>query len=387
MGYDAVLPGEADFFGGILLLRGHEKKGVPFVCLNLVSAQTGNPVFSPYRRFSRGGVTVLVTGLASGSVFPKGELAGLGLKVLPPGEALPSLFARQEGEADVVIVLSHLGFSEDRELARRAGRPLIILGAHSRMPVWMTEAGSDSILSIPQDRGRVLQEISVGSVAGAPGKGPAGFADGSLAAQYEAKRSELSARGKEMDRRERDLAERTLTAYGRLLAVPEGKRLITPRAQPLDETVPDDPEMVRMHGEYRKTLGQLARTRRPGPAGPTEYRGHAACGRCHPENHAGWRKEPHAVAHGTLAGQGDGANPDCLPCHVTGYGKGGYRTGGPKGLEGVGCEACHGPGKGHPGKKMTIPGEPVCRSCHEGLGPFPFAEKRRLLGCVRAKDG
>jgi hypothetical protein len=73
-----------------------------------------------------------------------------------------------------------------------------------------------------------------------------------------------------MDRRERDLAERTLEAYARLLAVPEGKRLIIPRAHPLDETVPDDPEMVRMHGEYRKTLGQLARTRRPGPAGPTE---------------------------------------------------------------------------------------------------------------------
>ena len=148
----------------------------------------------------------------------------------------------------MVIVLSHLGFSEDRELARRAGRPLIILGAHSRMPLWMTEAGSDSILSVPQDRGRVLQEISVGSVAGAPGKGPAGFADGFLTAQYEAKRSELSTRGKEMDKRDRDLAERTLEAYGRLLTVPAGKRLITPRAHPLDETVPDDQEMVRMHG-------------------------------------------------------------------------------------------------------------------------------------------
>src|SRR4030067_3581009 len=97
MGYDAVLPGEAHFFGGILLLRGHEKKGVPFVCLNLVSAQTGNPVFSPYRRFSRGGVTVLVTGLASGSVFPKGELAGLGVEGLPPGEGPPPLFSPPGG--------------------------------------------------------------------------------------------------------------------------------------------------------------------------------------------------------------------------------------------------------------------------------------------------
>lgn len=271
MGYDAVLPGELDFAAGIALLVDHEKKGVPFVCLNLLSERTGKPLFPPFRRFSRGGVTVLVTGLASESVFPRGVLAGFGLTVLPPGEALSSLLARREAEADVVIVLSHLGFSEDLELAKRAGRPLLVLGAHSRIPAWVAEAKSGSILSVPKDRGMFLREISIGTVAGG-GTGPAGFADGSLVAQYEAQRRDLLARGKELDRKERDLAERTLEAYKRMIVIPDGRRFTIPREHPLDEKVPDDPEMVRMHGEYRKTLERQARPLTPGPIGPGEGR-------------------------------------------------------------------------------------------------------------------
>lgn len=390
LGYDAVLPGEADFLFGVSFLGDQEKKGVPFVCLNLVSARTGKPLFSPYRRFFPGGVSVLATGLVSGSVFPKEVLAGHGLKVLPPGEALASLLATREADADVVIVLSHQGFSEDLQLAKGAGRPLLILGAHSPMPVWVAEPVSGSILSVPKDRGMFLLGISIGQVAGASGKRPAAFADGSLAARYEEQRSELQARRSGMDRNERRLAERTLEALDRLLTIPEGKRLATPRAHPLDENVPDDPQMGRMIGEYKKTLERLADVQRPRSSGPTAYRGHAACARCHPKNHAEWRKDPHAGAYGTLARQGDDANPDCLPCHVTGYGRGGYRIaapGGQKDLEGVGCEACHGAGKGHPGRKMAVPGEPACLSCHGGLGPFPFPQKRRLVGCVRAKGG
>ncbi|HEU5360664.1 MAG TPA: hypothetical protein VFU42_05840 [Candidatus Deferrimicrobiaceae bacterium] len=283
MGYDAVLPGELDFAAGIALLSDHGKKGVPFVCLNLLSERTGKPLFLPYRRFSRGGITVLVTGLASESVFPRGALAGFGLTVLPPGEALFSLLARREAEADVVIVLSHLGFSEDLELAKRAGRPLLVLGAHSRIPVWVAEAKSGSILSVPKDRGMFLREISIGTVAGG-GTGPAGFADGALVDQYEAQRRDLLARGKEMDRKERELAERTLEAYKRMIVIPDGRRLTIPREHPLDEKVPDDPEMVRMHGEYRKTLERQARPLTPGPIGHGEGRRDRSAGGQEPRN-------------------------------------------------------------------------------------------------------
>lgn len=390
MGYDAVLPGEEDFLFGIPFLRDQEKKGVPFVCLNLVVARTGKPLFPPHRRFSRGNADVLVTGLVGANVFPKALLARLGLRVLPPAEALASLLGGRETDAGVTIVLSHQGVAEDLALARRANRPLLILGAHSRTEVWTAEQGAGSILSVPRGKGMVLQETAVGPVSGASGKRPAPFADGTVAAQYEETRRRLDAGRATMDRRERELAGRTLEGLKKLLTVPEGKRLATPRSHTLDETVPDDPRMVRMIGEYKKALERIAAGAGHRSSGMGAYRGHGSCAPCHPDNHAEWRREKHAGAYGTLVRQGDGGNPDCLPCHVTGYGKGGYRfaaPGGEKDLEGVGCESCHGPGEGHPGRKMAVPGEPVCLSCHGGLGPFPFTEKRRLLGCVRVNAG
>ncbi|MBM4043141.1 MAG: redoxin domain-containing protein, partial [Planctomycetes bacterium] len=163
------------------------------------------------------------------------------------------------------------------------------------------------------------------------------------------------------------------------------------------------------------------------------YVGSAACAKCHPTEAAALKDGFHAKALGRLTGPAPttwdvprhkrgvvGINrPDCLRCHTTGYGRpGGYPappggtglrpvspTGGtpvpptpvpptpapppvqPGGtglrpvsspMGGVGCEACHGPGKAHcddPKKPRAILKLgagcpecvvlPVCRACHD----------------------
>ncbi len=99
------------------------------------------------------------------------------------------------------------------------------------------------------------------------------------------------------------------------------------------------------------------------PAGPAEPRrnfpsfiGVAACKKCHESDSIGnqhkiWSASPHARAHQSLsqekgieiarkAGVEDASQSlACLKCHTTGGGK----TEATK-TEGVGCEACHGPG-------------------------------------------
>lgn len=350
MGYDAVLPGEADFVAGIRVLTDQAKAGFPLVCLNVVSAGTGKPFFPPYRRFVRAGARILVTGLIDARFFPKGALSGLGLAVLPPVEALAALLHGPAGRADVVIVLSHLDSRGDRELARNADRPLLILGSHSRAPLRAAEPASGSILSVPRDRGMALSEIVVGPPRGA-GVGPPAFVDAS------------SPRG-----------------TGWAEAGPA--RRVSLRTLRLDPTIPDDPDVRAMVRAFREAPGRRAEGGGPASPGRTAFVGHTACARCHPVHHAEWRRRPHAWAFGRLADQGDGGNPDCLACHLTG---GAESASGPEAEdEGVGCESCHGPGTGHPGRRMAIPGASACRSCHRGPEPFPFAEKRRMLGCSRA---
>lgn len=144
-----------------------------------------------------------------------------------------------------------------------------------------------------------------------------------------------------------------------------------------------------------------------------EYTGVKACKPCHFTSKSGaqykiWEDGPHAKAYATLGtpeakkiakekGIEDPQKADaCLKCHVTAFGV-------PDKLkskrltmeEGVGCEACHGPGSEYKGRKVMIDlyegklkaadyglikpvTEEVCVSCHNDENPtfkeFDFEE-------------
>ena len=130
----------------------------------------------------------------------------------------------------------------------------------------------------------------------------------------------------------------------------------------------------------------------------TPYVGTAACGKCHPISYKAlansrhrattfrlknaapdnWRVPPHKRG---VVGLG---KAECLRCHVTGFGQsGGFPVAVPKkplrhSMAGVGCEACHGPGKAHCDKPKEprliakLGGTcnecsilPICRQCHD----------------------
>ncbi len=391
MGYDAVLPGETDFSAGRSLLRRYGNDGVPFTCLNLVSARSGKPIFPPLRTLSRGGMRILVTGLIGEDVLSKGAQSGYGWKVLPPHAALDELLARREAAgADLVVVLTHVGGSGVLALARGIKRPLLIFQGHPDAPPRSPAFESGIAVFQGREKGTHLLEVSVGPVPGSGKNDRTGFADATRIERYKLKKQQLLADMGRMETKRRKMYERTVESLDNAIRIGEERRLVYPRTIPLDSRIPDDPKVTAMISNYKKALARIPKESNPADTLPGAYLGHAACSGCHQKNSAAWRTEAHARAFETLKKQGDGENPDCLGCHVTGYGRRGFVPSSPeraKELGGVGCEACHGPGKGHPGRRMSIPGEKTCAGCHAGLGPFPFSEKRRLLGCVKASRG
>jgi hypothetical protein len=119
------------------------------------------------------------------------------------------------------------------------------------------------------------------------------------------------------------------------------------------------------------------------------YAGWKACMVCHQKITESWQRTPHAKAIESLRKTSQESLPGCVSCHVTGYEQpGGYvdleLT--PE-LEGVQCEACHGPAKGHlvqVGRKAgmaAVPGKEVCRKCHTpGQDPkFDYDTKARMI--------
>jgi Cytochrome c554 and c-prime len=148
---------------------------------------------------------------------------------------------------------------------------------------------------------------------------------------------------------------------------------------PLDESVEPDERVESIIAAYRQKLKERRFVfTRPEPKDAEGFIGPDACRKCHPEEYGNWSRTAHFGAFGILTIKGDQYDPECLPCHTTGFG---YATGYPKGsadgLDNVTCESCHGRGAGHAaikgGKptaglkdeiKRVVP-EDTCMGCHD----------------------
>ena len=121
------------------------------------------------------------------------------------------------------------------------------------------------------------------------------------------------------------------------------------------------------------------------------YVGWKRCALCHKGKSGGyivesWKKSKHANAYNAL-GAPDNENPQCLKCHTTAvkkkYGPGVVGSD----MEGVQCEACHGPGSEYRKSRdrmedreaaisygLILPDEQTCIKCHNEECPHyrPF---------------
>ncbi len=116
-----------------------------------------------------------------------------------------------------------------------------------------------------------------------------------------------------------------------------------------------------------------------------KYVGAQACKACHMGEKNGkiWEtylESPHAKAFEKLP-EASRANAACLGCHTTGHGKEIAKGKTAADLQGVQCEACHGPGSEYKtlavmksqeqslAKGLIIPNEKVCAGCHTASIP------------------
>lgn len=148
-----------------------------------------------------------------------------------------------------------------------------------------------------------------------------------------------------------------------------------------------------------------------------QYIGSAKCKTCHKSEAKGaqytkWMESKHSKALEVLASEKAVAvgkenevdNPQtsdkCLRCHVTAFGaEAEFKAASFDQTEGVGCEACHGPGSDYKKMKvmkdheaaiaagMLIPTEETCRGCHNEESPtfeeFDFAEASKIIAHPR----
>ena len=313
MGYHAMVPGKTEANAGVDFVKDAlDDQSFALLAANL---ETSEPKFQPYLMRTVGGKKIALIGLSALENQP-------GWKVESPFSALDRVLTEIRDKADFIVVLSNLAPEMNWDIAAKYPYISAILSHESGK----TEQMGDVLLAYSEAKGKTLGVL-------------------------------------------------TLRVEG------DGRRASAEQIA-LTEAVPDDHEVRSMLDDFYEQVATDPRLQNQGDPlffdEPLEgdagngYVGSEACRTCHPEASDQWAHSSHAAAFNTLLTVGRQFYPECVSCHVTGFGyETGYRINTPERnhLAEVGCETCHGPGKKHVNTPLAenirgeVP-ERICASCH-----------------------
>ena len=167
----------------------------------------------------------------------------------------------------------------------------------------------------------------------------------------------------------------------------------------VDNKLKQNDDLVELYKYYQmiiKEEGLLEKhPKTPLPDG-LKYLGSENCHSCHDEFDK-WAKNRHAHAYESLVKVGSQYDPECIGCHVVGFG---YESGfvsekSKKDLRNVGCEVCHGPGSDHMNAVTTGRTDSglsdvitKCAECHtpERSPGYPGHEKEYLQKIIHWRE-
>ncbi|MEO0114826.1 MAG: bifunctional UDP-sugar hydrolase/5'-nucleotidase [candidate division WOR-3 bacterium] len=140
MKYDAIAVGNHDFDFGISTLKEIiEKSNMPWLCSNLINEETKMTpdFFKPYVIFERGGLRIGVFGLISHYLTGMVSADILkGFTILKHYDAVRQVISEmREKGVDIIIGLTHIGYSHDQRLADSVFGIDVIIGGHSHTGV------------------------------------------------------------------------------------------------------------------------------------------------------------------------------------------------------------------------------------------------------------
>lgn len=172
MGFDAMTVGNHEFDWGMEAFEDLTKAAAfPFLSANIVDERgTLLPGVKPYILLRKKGLKIAVIGITTPEMHYATKPGNLkGFRVSAVEKVLPAVIekVRKEG-AGPVIVLSHLGLDEDREMASKVAGIDLIVGGHSHAEVKAAVVAGRTIIVQAGYYGQYLgvMKISVDSASG-----------------------------------------------------------------------------------------------------------------------------------------------------------------------------------------------------------------------------
>jgi 2',3'-cyclic-nucleotide 2'-phosphodiesterase (5'-nucleotidase family) len=136
----------------------------PMLALNCFEEESGDHFFEPYTILETGGLRVAAIGLAayivdqmSGGSFSEGITMTLGAAELPHTIAM----LRDEEKVDLVVVISHLGFPQEMQLAREVSGIDVLLSAHTHNRLWAPARAGETLVIQSGSHGSFLGHLTL----------------------------------------------------------------------------------------------------------------------------------------------------------------------------------------------------------------------------------
>ena len=133
MGYDALGVGDDDLtLGRDFLMEMSKKAQFPFLSSNIVHEDSGKLLFQPYLLKEIAGMKIGIFSLFSPDLFTgPNDLRKKGLVFRDPVETAQAMVRELQPKTDFIILLSHLSYPKDVELAQNISGIHLIIGGHT----------------------------------------------------------------------------------------------------------------------------------------------------------------------------------------------------------------------------------------------------------------
>jgi 5'-nucleotidase / UDP-sugar diphosphatase len=163
MGYDALGIGDDDLtLGKEFLVDLSKKAGFPFVSSNLMDKETGLALFKDHVIKEKGGLRIGIFSLLSPYFFSgESDPRIRGIVVRPPVEEAKRMVGKIRSKTDLVVLLSHLGYPADIELAETVPGIDVILGGHSGRSLFYPMRIRDTIIVQVGSKGLHVGELQL----------------------------------------------------------------------------------------------------------------------------------------------------------------------------------------------------------------------------------
>lgn len=162
MKYDALNVADGELTFGIEFLKNNfQKTDVPLLSANLITKDDNHSVGQEFLIKTLDSLKVGIIGLVSPEYFDKETLTKGELVIKNPEETVKKVLSEIQGKANVIVLLSHLGYETTRELVRGIGGIDVAIVGHGLQTAKLPELVGETLVVQNSYKGRYLGTLSL----------------------------------------------------------------------------------------------------------------------------------------------------------------------------------------------------------------------------------